>query len=110
MKLRIEDAWSPDPDPTDVTSFDLLVQVALAEVGKSGHEVFSFRVCSSDLLAEQPEPRFISHTLVLPKFSWPTVSGRIERLLAQVDGAANWADAILILAPYLRHNDSRLAV
>ena len=113
MKLLIEDLWSPDlvpaPSglPADLASFRVFVQVALAQQGEPGREVFGFTVASVDRLAEEAEPgRFVSHVLVLDAFSWAAIRGRIENLLQHAESCANWQEAIRVLAGYLRWSDA----
>jgi hypothetical protein len=75
MKLEITAFWSPDLDPpsegvpADPEDFEILMQVAVSELGKPDEEVFGFTVCSPSALARVTTDRFVSHTLVLDRFS-----------------------------------------
>jgi len=106
LKLEIQSLWSPDPDPGALTSFRIPVQVAIAEQGRPGHEVFSFTVSSFDQLAVTEHGSFVAHLLVLRRFSWHEVRTRIQKLLRHTESSQSWPDAIRVLAGYLRHNDS----
>jgi hypothetical protein len=112
MKLVVQSLWSPDLEPPstgapeDATSFRILVQVALAERGAPGHEVFGFTASSVDQLAETESGSFLSHVLVLQRFSWEQVRTSVEKLLRHTESCSSWSDAIRVLAGYLRHNDS----
>jgi hypothetical protein len=111
MKLTIEDLWSPDlvpPSsgaPANTTSFRVFVQVALAELGRPGREVFSFTAVSPDRLANGRDGDFVSHSLVLTRFSWETIRARLERLLRHTESCSSWQQATLALAGCLRQND-----
>ena len=112
MKLVVETLWSPDLTPpstglpTDTTSFRILVQVALAERGTPGREVFGFTTSSPDQLAKTELGSFLSQTLVLGQFSWEAVRTQVERLLRHTESCSSWSEAIGTLAGYLRHSDS----
>jgi len=110
MNLEILTMWSPDlnplseglpPDPTD---FDVFVQVSIGEVGKVGHEVFGFRVCSAAKLAATPGGMFVS-ALVLASFDWLEIRSRIAKLLLHTRSCENWDAAIRKLAAYIQYSD-----
>ncbi len=112
MKLLIEDLWSPDlapPSfglPANLASFRVFVQVALAQQGEPGREVFEFTVAPADRLAATEDGAFVSHVLVLNDFSWAVIRERLEKLLRHTESCANWQDAIRVLAGYLRWSDA----
>ena len=111
MKLVIEDLWSPDVnppssgDPADLVSFEVLVQVALSEEGAPGREVFSFTVASPDRRSRTEPGTFVSHMLVLDKFSWGDIRSRVEKVLRHTQSCASWHEVLLALAGCIRSND-----
>ena len=112
MKLVVQTLWSPDLTPpstgvpVDLTSFSVFMQVAVAERGAPGHEVFGFTVSSVDQMARTAPGSFISHTLLLQRFSWEEVRTRVEKILRHSESCSSWSDAIRVLAGYLKHSDS----
>jgi hypothetical protein len=83
MKLEIRSIWSPDPDPpsegvlSDLEEFEVLMHAAVSDVGRPGEEVFGFTICSPSALASATTDRFVSHTLVLDRFSWSRLKQRL---------------------------------
>ena len=112
MKLVVDSLWSPDLTPpstrvpANATSFRALVQVAVVERGAPGREVFGLTALSPDQLAAAEPGSFISHTLVLQRFSWEEIRTRVEKLLRHTESCSSWSDAIRTLAGYLSHSDS----
>lgn len=112
MKLQCKFLWSPDlvpPSegmPNDPQNFDVFMQVAVEEVGKEGHEVFDFRVCSAAALSATPTGTFVS-ALVLHRFDWAELRKRMDKLLLHTTSCPDWKAAIAQLNPYLHYSDAR---
>ena len=110
MKIKIDNMWSPDLNPTDgvpddLASFEIGITVSLSEIEEPGSEVFYLTVCDSKTLCEIENGRFVSHTLVLEQFSWDDIKYRIEKLLRHTESAKNWDEVILALSGCLRYSD-----
>lgn len=113
MRLEIRGLWSPDmlptPDgrelPPDTEDFSVWVQVAIDEGGRPGSEVFGLTVCSPSALARAEPGAFVTHTLVLERFSWEAVRARIEKVLMHVHAAQTWGEVILGLSGLLKYAD-----
>lgn len=111
MKLEIQSLWSPDLSPPskglppDIEDFEVLIQVSIGEIGRTGGEVFSFSVASPSQLARYEAGRFITGTLVLDKFSWSAIEGRLQKLLSFADSAANWQEVIESFQGILQYAD-----
>ena len=114
MRLRVYGMWSPDLQPPlegeglppDLTDFDVFVQVSVEEVGKPGSEVFAFTVCSPSALTRIESGTFVTHTLVLERFSWEAIRSRLDKLLMHADSAATWGEAIERLSGELAYSDA----
>ena len=102
MILDVDGMWSSDlvPDasgvtrPPDLTDFSVFV------------EVFVLTVCSPSELERFPSGMFVSHTLVLDRFSWDAIRERLEALLMHVRSAPTWADVITKLSGTLAYSDA----
>ena len=111
MKLEITALWSPDLDPpsegvpSDLEDFEVLMQVAVSEVGRPGEEVFGFTVCSPSALARVTTDRFFSHTLVLDRFSWSRLKQCLEKLFLHVDSCEDWECVLKKLSCCLEYAD-----
>ena len=102
MKLRVQGMWSAGLDPVDageglppdLTDFRVYIQAAIEEVGQPGHEVFGFTVCSPSQLARTESGTFVTATLVLERFSWEAIRGRLDKLLMHTRSAETWSEVI----------------
>ncbi|MEO0559350.1 MAG: Imm8 family immunity protein [Bacteroidota bacterium] len=96
MRLRISNLYSLDPDetPMDLTHFGVEVYVVIEEIGQPGAATFRLSVCSPSALAEEVSGTFVSHTLVLDRFSWEAIQERIEKLLMHADSLQTWDEVI----------------
>ena len=111
MKLEIQSLFSPDLDPTDgqpadPADFQVLVSVALGEVGTAGHEVFYFTVSSPCRLATTECGSFVLNTLVLETFDWTAIRNRLQKLLAHCASAESWDAVISRVSGFLRYADA----
>ena len=113
MNLVIYGMWSPDlhpPDegegrPLDLTDFSVFVQVALNEIGDGGSEVYGLNVCSPSVLARTESGAFVSHTLVLERFSWEAIRARLDKLLMHTRSASTWDEVNARLSGLLFPSD-----
>jgi len=112
MRLRVKSLWSPDLSPPseggprDAHDFDVFLQMAIEEEGGSeGHEVFNARVCSPSALSRSSSGEFVN-ALVLRRFDWMEIHGRLNKLLLHASSCPDWAAAIQKLAPFIQHADS----
>ena len=100
MRLEVYSLWSPDlapplegeGRPPDLTDFRVFVQASIYEVGREGGEVFGFYVCSPSALARVEPGTFVTHTLVLERFSWGAIRARLDKLLMHAGSASTWED------------------
>ena len=112
MNLEIQTMWSPDlipPSeglPENTQDYDVFMQVSIGEIGQAGGEVFHFRVCAASVLRETESGNFISHTLVLEKFSWFELENRLKKLLLHTSSCKDWKSVIEKLQPYIQHSDA----
>lgn len=111
MELEITALWSPDLDPpsegtpADPEDFEILMQVAVSEVGNPGEEIFGFTICSASALKRVKSNRFVSHTLVLDRFSWSSVRQRLQKLFLHVDSCEDWECVLRKLSCCLKYAD-----
>lgn len=109
MRLELRSLHSPDLEraleegTVDMSDFDILVFVGLAESGEPDEVLFYLRVCSASALADTESGRFLSHTLVLDRFDWQAIRTRIEKLLRHTTPCSDWNAVIANLAPNLRY-------
>lgn len=114
MRLEVYGLWSPDLDPPlegegrppDLTDFRVFVQVSINESGREGSEVFGFYVSSPSALARVEPGTFVTHTLVLDRFSWEAIRARLDKLLMHTESASTWDEVIHKLSGALFPSDA----
>ena len=105
MDLEATEIWSPDLNPpssglpSDMRRFSAFMQVAVAEKGKQGGEVFGF-FASSPALEPDSGPALIFDT-----FDWTSIRTRVSELLESCRDCKTWDGVISKLSPYLDYSD-----